>query len=155
MVGLPGRGGLTGHQALHPRWEAHHRPVSQAFQTAQVMVRRHTGTGSTFDPDTGQTTYPDPTTVWTGWARIQRMTQLEVTRAIGDRQVVVRGATVSLPASAPEIRVSDELKVESYRDPDSGDPHLIGRPLWVHDIYPGSLMWDRNLTVLDAPPTAR
>lgn len=155
MVGLPGRGGLPGHRALHPRWERHHRPVTQAFQTAKVAIRRHTGAGGTFDPATGQTTFPDPTVVWTGWARIQRPRPEEIPRSIGDRQVIIRRAVVSIPASAPEIRISDELQVESYRDPDSGDPHLVGRPLWVHDIYPGSLMWDRNLVVLDAPPTSR
>lgn len=155
MVGLPGRGGLPNAQALHPRWESHHRPVAEAFLTADVIIRRHTGTGTTFDPNTGQTTYSEPTTVYEGEARIQRMSQLEISRAIGDRQVIVRGATVSLPVSAAEVRIVDEVQVVAYRDPDSGDPYLAGRPLWVHDVRPGSLLWQRDLVVLDAPPTAR
>lgn len=155
MVGLPGRGGLPNAQALHPRWEAHHRPVAEEFFTADIVIRRHTGEGGTFDPVTGQTTFPDPTTVYTGRARIQRMTQMEITRSIGDRQVVIRGATVSLPVSAAEVRIADEVQVQSYRDPNSGDPHLLGRPLWVHDVRPGSMLWQRDLVVLDAPPTSR
>lgn len=122
--------------------------------TADILVRRHSSDG-VFDPDTGQTTFPDPTVVYEGAARIQRMSQMEVTRSIGDRQVVIRGATVSLPVSAAEVRIADEVQVVSYRDPDSGDPHLAGRPLWVHDVRPGSLLWQRDLVVLDAPPTSR
>lgn len=128
--------------------------MAAEFHTAKVVIRRHSSDG-TFDPDTGQTTYPDPTEVWTGFARIQRPRPTELAKNIGDRQVIIRRAEVSIPASVPEVRISDEVKVETYRDPDSGDPHLVGRPLWVHDIYPGSLMWDRTLVVLDAPPTAR
>lgn len=154
MVGLPGAGGLPNHQALHPRWEAAHRPVAEEFLTADVTIRRHSSAG-TFDPDTGQTTYPEPTTVYQGVARVQRMSQMEITRTIGDRQVVIRGATVSLPVSAAEVRIADEVKVTGYRDPNSGDPHLTGRPLWVHDVRPGSLLFQRDLVVLDAPPTAR
>jgi hypothetical protein len=136
-------------------WDVAHRPTAEQGMTAQVRVRRHTAQGAVFDPDTGQTTFPDPTTVWTGWARLQRMPQQEVTRSVGDRQVVIRGVVVSIPADTPEVRVSDEVKVLGYRDAGSGDPHLLSRPLWVHDVRPGSLLWQRDLTVLDAPPTAR
>lgn len=153
MAGLPGHGGLPNGRALHPRWEQHHRPVAAEFHTADVAIRRHSSEG-VFDPETGQTVYPVET-IWTGRARIQRMTQQEITRSIGDRQVVIRGATVSIPITAPEARVQDEVRVTGYRDDDSGDPHLLNRPLWINDIYPGSLMWDRNLVVLDAPPTDR
>lgn len=154
MVGLPNAGGLPNGQALHPRWEQHHRPTADGFHAATVVIRRHASEG-TFDPDTGQTTWPEPTTVWTGLARVQRMSQMEITRSIGDRQVVIRGATVSIPADAAEVRIADEVQVQSYRDTDSGDPHLIDRPLWVHDIRPGSLLFQRDLVVLDAPPTSR
>lgn len=154
MVGLPGRGGLPGHRALHERFDAHHRPTAEQFHTAKVTIRRHSSAG-TFDPATGQTTYPDPAVVWQGWGRVQRMSQMEVTRSIGDRQVVIRGATLSLPADAPQVRIGDEARVDGYRDPDAGDPHLPGRALWVHDVRPGSMLWQRDLVVFDAPPTAR
>lgn len=154
MVGLPGAGGLPATQGLHPRWESANRPVAAEFHTATVRIRRHSSEG-VFDPGTGQTTFPDPETIWEGPARIQRMTQQEITRSIGDRQVVIRGATVSFPVATPEVKVSDEVRVLSYRDSDSGDPHLVDRPLWVHDIYPGSLLFQRDLVVLDAPPVNR
>lgn len=156
MVGLPGAGGLPAGQALHARFEVHHRPVAEQFHTAQVTIVRHSS-AETFDPDAGQTSFPTPTTAWTGTARVQRMTQQEITRAIGDRQVVIRGVIVAVPADAAEVRISDEVRVTGYRDANSGDPHLDDgdRPLWVHDIYPGSLLFERHLVVLDAPPTER
>jgi hypothetical protein len=136
-------------------WDVRHRPTAEQAMTAQVRILRHTAAGSSFDPDTGQTTFTDPATVWTGWARLQRPRESSQTRSIGDRQVTIRGVTVSIPVDAVEVRVGDEVRVLGYRDAGMGDPHLVGRPLWVHDIVPGSLLWQRDLTALDAPPTAR
>lgn len=121
--------------------------------TAEVSILRHSPNG-TFDPEAGRTTYPEPAEVWRGWARIQRI-QSEEVKQIGDRQVIVRGATVSLPVSAAEVLIADEARVHCYRDPDSGDPYLLDRPLWVHDVRPGSMLWQRDLVVRDAPPTSR
>lgn len=121
--------------------------------TAKVAILRHSSQG-TFDDATGRTTYPEPATVWRDWARIQRIRD-ERASEIGDRRVVYREATVSIPADAAEVQIADEVRVECYRDPDSGDPHLLGRPLWVHDVRPGSMLWQRDLVVRDAPPTTR
>lgn len=154
MVGLPGRGGLPAGRALHQRWEQHHRPVAEQFFTAEIQVRRYQADG-VWDDETGRMVYPPPEVVWQGWARSQRMTHMEVTRYIGDRQVVVRGVVVSIPVETPLVRIGDEITVLGYRDPHSGDPHLPGHPLWVHDVRPGSLLWQRDLVVLDAPPTSR
>jgi hypothetical protein len=154
VTGLPGRGGLGNTRGLHPRWETHHRPTAEEFLTATVKILRHSS-GGTFNEATGRTAYPDPALIYEGPARIQRMAQLNRADDIGDRQVVTGGATVSLPTSAAEVYVGDEVQVVTYRDPDSGDPHLVGRPLWVHEVRPGSLLWQRDLVALDAPPTAR
>jgi hypothetical protein len=62
---------------------------------------------------------------------VQRMTQMEIPRSVGDRQVITRGATVSIPATAPQVMISDEVRVTHYRDPGSRDPELTDRPLWV------------------------
>ena len=156
MVGLPGSGGLPAGRALHPRFDSHHRPVAEQFHTAQVRIRRRDPNAQPqWDPTAGRSVYPDPVTVWTGWARIQRMSQMETPRSVGDRQVILRSATVSIPADATEVMISDEVEVLEYRDPDAGDPHLVDRPLWVHDVRPGSMLWQRDLVVLDAPPTSR
>jgi Family of unknown function (DUF6093) len=154
MPGLPGRGGLPAGRALHERWEANHRPTAEQFMTAKVAIRRHSSDGD-FDGTTGRTTYPTPSTVWAGWARLQRRSQMQGDRQIGDRQVVIGGVVVSVPASAAQVQIGDELQVLAYRDTDSGDPHLVDRPLWVHEVRPGSLLWQRDLVALDAPPTSR
>lgn len=154
MVGLPGHGGLPAGRALHQRWEAHHRPTAAEFMTAQVQVKRYSADG-VWDDEAGRMVYPAPEVVWHGWARVQRMSQAELTRSVGDRQVVIRGVTVSLPVDAGPVQVGDEVTVVGFRDPHAGDPHLAGHPLWVHDVRPGSLLWQRDLVALDAPPTSR
>lgn len=155
MTGLPGTGGLRNSRVIPARFESHHRPVAEQTMTAEVQVRRHTAAGATFNTTTGRSTYADPETIYEGPARLQRPMQGETPRQIGDRQVIVRQVIVSLPASVAEVRVGDEVRVTAYRYTDGGDRHLIGRPLWVHDIRPGSVLWQRDLTCLDAPPTAR
>jgi hypothetical protein len=146
---------LANSRVIGARFETHHRPVAEEAMTAEVQVRRHTAVGATFDSATGRSTYPTPETVYEGPARLQRSQQSEVTRSIGDRQVVIRQVVVSLPVSTPEVRVGDEVRVVTYRYADGGDRHLVGRPLWVHDVRPGSILWQRDLVCLDAPPTAR
>lgn len=153
MVGLTGQGGLPDHRALHPRWETHHRPVAARFHTATVAIRRHSN-ATGFDPDTGQSTFAAPVQVWTGAARVQR-TGTQSDETVGDRQVVTRNATVSIPVDTPEVHIGDEVQITSYRDLDSGDPHLTNVPLWIRDIRPGSLLFQRDLVVLDTPPVNR
>jgi|ADGO01.1.fsa_nt_gi hypothetical protein len=154
MVGLPGHGGLPTGRALHPRFDPHHRWTAEQFFTAEVRIRRYSAAG-VWDDDAGRMVYPPPEVVWQGWARLQRVTRMELTRNIGDRQVVVRGVVVSMPVETPMARIGDEIVVLGYRDPHSGDPHLPGQPLWVYDVRPGSLLWQRDLIALEAPPTSR
>lgn len=122
--------------------------------TAEVAVRRHSSAG-TFNAVTGRTAYPDPTEVWTGWVRLQRDFRGGGQHQIGDRQVAMQDLTLSLPADASEVRVGDEVRVLSFRDADAGDAHLVGRPLWVHNVRTGSVLWQRDLVVSDAPVTSR
>jgi hypothetical protein len=154
MPGLHGRPGLGAHRVIPAEWERQHRPVAEATMTAEVVILRHTS-GGVWDEVAGRTTYPDPMQVWSGPARVQRMSQMEITRSIGDRQVVIRGYTVSLPADAPEIRIGDETQVTAPVSEQRGDPLLAGQPLWVHDVRHGSLIWQRDLVCLNAPPTQR
>lgn len=154
MVGLPGRGGLPGHQALHPRFEQHHRPTAEQFHTATVEVRRHSSE-AVWDPQEGRSVYPAPAVVWTGQARIARTPQMERPVDVGGRRVVLVGAVVSIPADSAEVQIGDEVRVTDWPGPDTGDPHLAGRPLWVNEVRPGSLMFQRDLVVADAAPTSR
>lgn len=152
---LPGRGGLPAQRMIPPRWETHHRPAAEQAMTATCTITRHTAVGATFDETTGRSIYPAAATVYTGVCRVQRQAQQEYARDVGDRQVVIRGYTVSIPTSADEVRIGDQVTVTDPDSIDEGDQHLLGQPLWVHDIRYGSLTWQRDFVCLNAPPTGR
>lgn len=135
---------------FHSGWEAHHRPVAEDAQTATGIIRRHSADG-VFNEDTGETTYPEPTTVYgvDGPERMRIVRDgVETTRLIGERQVVIRNYIVAIPASAPEIRVNDEVVAAT-----AGDTQLPDRSLWVHDVRFGSQIWERDLLCANVPPT--
>lgn len=124
--------------------------------TARVRIRRRDANAEpVWDVQQGRNVYPEPVTVWEGWARVQRTPQMERPASIGDRNVVIVGATVSIPVDTPEVWITDEANVLAYRDPDAGDPHLLDRPLWVHEVRPGSMLWQRDLVAHDIPPMSR
>jgi hypothetical protein len=130
-------------------WEAHHRPVAEGAMTATGIIRRHSSAG-VHNEATGRTDYPDPTTVYgTGGPAPMRIVRdgVETTRMIGERQVVIRGYIVALPADAPEIRVNDEVVAAT-----AGDTELPGESLWVHDVRFGSQIWERDLVCANVPP---
>jgi len=140
---------LPGTRVFHRDWEAHHRPVAEGAQTATGIIRRYSSTGVHNDT-TGTTEYPPPTVVYgVDGAAPMRVVRdgVETTREIGGRQVVVRNYIVALPASAPEIRVNDEVVVAT-----AGDARLPGEPLWVHDVRFGSQIWQRDLVCANVPP---
>jgi hypothetical protein len=140
---------FPGTGVFHPDWEAHHRPVAEGAQTATGIIRRYSSAG-VFNEATGQTTYPAPTVVY-GVDGAERMRivrdGVETTRVIGERQVVVRNYIVAIPASAPEIRVNDEVVAAT-----AGDPRLPDESLWVHDVRFGSQIWERDLVCANVPP---
>jgi hypothetical protein len=137
-------------KVFHDDWEAHHRPVAEGAQTATGIVRRYSSEG-VFNETTGQTEYPPPVTVYgVDEAAPMRVVRdgVETTREIGGRQVVIRSYIVALPASAPEIRVNDEVVVAT-----AGDTRLPNESLWVHDVRFGSQIWERDLVCASVPPT--
>jgi hypothetical protein len=137
-------------KVFHDDWEAHHRPVAESAQTATGIIRRYSAAG-VFNETTGETEYPPPTVVYgVDGAAPMRVVRdgVETTREIGGRDVVIRSYTVALPASAPEIRVNDEVVVAT-----AGDPRLPNESLWVHDVRFGSQIWERDLVCASVPPT--
>lgn len=140
---------FPGTGVFHPDWEAHHRPVAEGAQTATGIIRRHSAAG-VFNETTGQTEYPSPTVVYgVDGAAPMRIVRdgVETTRLIGERQVIVRNYIVAIPASAPEIRVNDEVVAAT-----AGDPLLPDESLWVHDVRFGSQIWERDLLCANVPP---
>jgi len=143
---------FPGTSVFHSGWEAHHRPVAEGAQTATGIIRRYSSTG-VFNEATAKTVYPAPTIVYgspaPGPMRIVR-DGVESERIIGDRTVVIRSYIVALPASAPEIKIGDEVQAAV-----AGDTQLPDQSLWVHDIRFGSQIWERDLLCRNAPPTQR
>lgn len=140
---------LPGTHVIPSGWDEHHRPVAEDAMTATGSVLRPSTEG-VFDPDTMETTYPEPTVIYgPGRMRIVR-DGVETTRQIGDRAVVIRSYVVTLPADAGSILVGDKVAVAT-----ASDPQLPDKALWVHDARYGSQVWERDLICQNAPPTTR
>lgn len=140
-------------KVIPARWDEHHRPVAQGAQTSTGRVRRYSSAG-VFNETTGETDYPDPVDIYGTEAepvsmRIVR-NGIEEARRIGERQVIVRSYIVAVPASAPEIRIRDEVVVAT-----ASDPQFPDESLWVHDVRFGSQIWERDLVCQNSPPTTR
>lgn len=133
-------------------WDEHHRPVAEDAQTSTGWVRRH-GDG-VWNDDTGETEFPDPVDIYGSEAEPAAMRivrdGVETVRDVGERQVVVRGYIVALPADAPEIHVRDEVVIAT-----ASDPRFSDKKLWVHDVRYGSQVWERDLVCENTPPTTR
>ncbi|WP_026931224.1 DUF6093 family protein [Glycomyces tenuis] len=143
---------LPNTRVFSPGWDAHHRPVAEGGQTSLGIIRRQDAEG-VFDPDTMQTTWPPPTTIYgvdePAQMRIVR-DGVETTRQVGERTVVIRSYIVAIPAGAPEIRINDEVVPST-----ASDPRLPDKSLWVHDVRYGSQVWERDLVCQNTPPTTR
>lgn len=132
---------FPGSRVIHPRWEAHHRPVLETTWTATITFKRASGP-PVHDPETGSTSQPT-TTVYSGPCRIQEH-QISAHEADAAAQ---RITTHAYQVSGP---VEMNLELDDVGTVDaSNDPTLVGRPLRVTDIQRGSLLFQRDVTCID------
>lgn len=136
-------------RVIHPAFETHHRPVAEGGMTGTVTVTRGGGEG-TWNPETMAYDYPERTTVYTGIVRVQRQAAAEKPVRVGERQVIVRTYLVAFPADVPELRINDEVTVAGVSDAD-----LPGLKLYMHDVWYGSLLWERDTVCQNTPYTTR
>lgn len=136
-------------RVIHPLFEIHHRPVAEGGMTGTATVTRGGGEG-VWNPETMDYDYPDRVTVHTGIVRVQRQSAAEKPIWIGDRQVIVRTYLVAFPVDVPELRVNDEVTVTGVSDPD-----LPGLKLYMHDVWYGSILWERDTVCQSTPYTTR
>ncbi|MFG1846771.1 DUF6093 family protein [Micromonospora carbonacea] len=129
---------LPNHRLIHPRFESHHRPVSEAAMTVFGRLLRPSETG-TRDPGTGTTTFPNPVLIYSGRARIRANSGAQGVQA--DRIVAVGGYLLILPADTPVPHVRDVWVVDGC----DGDPSLLGVRLRVVDVPRSGLSWQRNV----------
>src|SRR5690625_3883350 len=93
---------------------------------------------------------PDPEPVWFGPVRLQRQSAAERPVWIGDRQVIIRTYLVAFPHGVPEFRINDEVRFGG-----TDDAELPDQRLWMHDVWFGSELWQRDTVCQNAPRTQR
>lgn len=131
-------------------WDAHHRPVAENAMTSTGQLLRPSST-ATFDETTGRSVYPDPAELWTGPVRVQRIARRGGGIEAGDRSVEIQLYQVSIPISAPEPQVNDQIVITAIGD----DPALPGKVLRIAEVRIGSNVWQRDMTAEETTPTTR
>lgn len=150
MVGLPNT------RVFHPDWSQHHQATADGQMTAEGTVTR--SGPPIFNELFGFDVLPEPTPVYAGPMRVQRMQPSASAAAhmVADREVMIREYAVHLPLSvngvvtAP-VQVNDLVTVTGCDD----DPHIVGRALRVRDVRLGTLAWQRDLICEDLASTTR
>lgn len=141
---------LPNHPVIHPRWEAHHRPVTQRAMPAECKVLRPSSE-PVWDDEAGRNTYPESAHVYgPGPCRITRPAGAGAP-VVADRQVTLVDYIVALPADAPKVQVGDLVTFTRI----DGDPWLAGETLRVEELLGGSLTWQRDLRCRHQPATTR
>lgn len=132
---------LEGSRVIPAGWEAHHRPVLETTWTATMTFRRISGP-PVHDPVTGSTSQPKAI-VYAGACRIQEH-QVSAHSTEAAAQVITTHAyQVSLAVEA-DLQQNDVGTVDTCND-----PTLVGRVLRVDDIQRGSLLFERDVIVID------
>jgi len=141
---------FKGTRVIHPAFETHHRPVAEGGMTATATVLRYDHSDGVWDAETMRTSHPDPEPVWFGPVRLQRQSAAERPVWIGDRQVIIRTYLVAFPHGVPEFRINDEVRFGG-----TDDAELPDQRLWMHDVWFGSELWQRDTVCQNAPRTQR
>ncbi|MFI1194081.1 DUF6093 family protein [Micromonospora sp. NPDC020750] len=129
---------LPNYRLIHPRFEQHHRPVSEAAMTVSGRLLRPSETGVR-NPETGKTTFPAPALIYVGRARVRANSGAQSVQA--DRIVAVGGYLLILPADSPVPHVRDVWETDEC----DGDPSLVGARLRVVNVPRNGLSWQRNV----------
>lgn len=130
---------LSGSHVIHPRWSEHHRPTATSAMTAECIITRATGPGTTA-PD-GTYTAAARTTIYTGVCRVvARPVINEGVKVAGETQETHRHYQVSIRHDTPEILIDDLVEVTV-----AVDAGLAGKKLRVVDVAYGSEQWQRDL----------
>lgn len=139
---------LPNHRLIHPRFESHHRPVSEAAMTVRGRLLRPDTTGVR-DPVSGRTAFAEPQVLFEGAARIRANAGAPTVQA--DRVVTLGRYLLILPADSPQPQVHDVWQVDGC----DGDPSLERTRLRVVDVPQSGLSWQRNVGCDIEEPTNR
>jgi hypothetical protein len=134
---------LPGSRVIHPRWSEHHRPTSTAAFTAECVITRATGAGTT-DADGVWTPSPDgdPPVYAGGCRAVPLSTDQGRFRVSGETQATPRRYYISVEYDAATVLVGDIVTFTASQDTGMVEPGLKVR---VTDIRYGSEQWQRDL----------
>jgi len=125
-------------------WEAHHRPILDTAMTAICELRGP----QAYDHKTGQ---QGPGELLADDIPC-RVHGLSADRGGSPSANLIDQHSLDVIAPIdhiPKLDITDDgpiLYVTGYKEGHLGDPHLIGLPLRVTNLHPGSLQWERILT---------
>jgi hypothetical protein len=136
---------LESTRLIHPDWSEHHYATVDGSLTALCTIWREGEGESVFDPETGETTPPDPIEIYSNNpCRIQQHRVADAAVAADDDILVTRYLVVVRADVAPIRAGQDEdwLIVDACED----DPQLVGKRMQIEEMTYGSLRWERDLT---------
>lgn len=137
---------------IHPRFEAHHRPLADRQMTAECVIVRPPSSGeAVFDETTGTSVLPPPTPVYDGPCRLTREPLATTTVVVADRTDHDARYRVVIPADAPLAQVGDIVTITRC----DGDPGVVAGRLHVTDVPHGSITWQQDLLCTFHQPTTR
>ena len=108
-----------------------------------TITRAGTGPGA-YDPATGKTEGPTPTTVYCGPCRIQPAESSERIDIVGGQALTVRLYRVAVPLAVTDVAPDDRIRVDAC-----DDTYLVGRDLDVTDVTGSSVPAQRDLIAED------
>lgn len=117
------------------------RRAAERLMVDQCTIRRKTGT--TTDPDTGQTT-PTTQTIYQGKCKVQQAAVQARQERRGQAELLMVRRELHLPvATSVGVRAGDEATIDVCQH----DPDLTGRKLLVRDEAAKSMATARRLGV--------
>lgn len=136
---------LPSTRVLHPRWAAHHAPVTEGTMNASCEIT-HGSTGGGWSPTTGATP-GTPTVTYTGRCRVAYESTQARDADAADQAITILTVGVALPpGSAPQ---SKGARVRITSVDANGPTALVGRVFTVDAVAYPSLALDQGLTCTD------
>lgn len=134
---------LPGSRVIPANWSQHHRPTAAAAFTAECVITRPTGAGSTASDGTW-TPSPDDTIYSGGCRAVPLSTDQGRVRVSGEAQQTPRRYHIGIEHDADRVLIGDVVMFTQAQD-DRLAAGLVGLKFRVADIRYGSEQWQRDL----------
>jgi len=136
---------------IHPRFEAHHRPVADRQATATCRVERPAQQAQ-WDDAAGKNVYPPPQVLYEGPCRYQYLSPAGQP-VVADTTTPLADVRITLPVGEVVYQANDLVTLTATAtNPDLVEPP---RTLTVVAVSGSSISWQRDLTCQLRQPTTR